>query len=125
MQFGHIFVSTLDELAEVLKKSMIAGQNIPQLTKKQNSEERFVVWLDWKSYLSNYFCPIPNITDYHHFRFDEKSLGVVFVRVLEEDKEQRMRIFPSSISFNGLPSEIVPSEMSLTRVCSYKRTTEM
>ena len=66
-------------------------------------------------YLSNYYRPIPNITDYHHFCFDGKSPGVVFVRVLADDKEQKVRISPNSISFNGLPSEVVPSEMFLAR----------
>ena len=51
-QFRQTFVSTLDELAEVVKTSMIAGQSIAQLT---NSEERFILCLDWKSYLSNIF----------------------------------------------------------------------
>ena len=114
-QFRQTFVSTLDELTKVVKKSMIAGQNIPQLTKEQNSQRRYVVWLDWKSYLSMHFHTIPRITDYHHFRFDEKSPGVVFVRVLAKDEEREIRIPPDIIPFCGLLSENSPKGMDITR----------
>ena len=73
------------------------------------------MWLDWKSYLSTHFRPIPSITEYHHFRFDEKSPGVVFVRVLAKDDDQEIRISPANISFSGFPSEIAPKGMDITQ----------
>ena len=63
--YRHTSVSTLDEIVNVVRKSMIAVQNIPQLTKPH----------DWKSFLSKYFQHIPAITGYHHFCFDQNFPG--------------------------------------------------
>ena len=112
-RFRHTFVSTLDELVQVVKNSMVTGKNIPQLTKSENS--RLVFWLDWKSYLTKYLHAIPKITDYHHFRFDESSPGVVFVRALANDQETEVRISPASTTFSGLPAEITPKGLDITR----------
>ena len=112
-KFRHSFVSTLDELVDVVKKSMIAGQNIPQLTK--NNDERFVVWNDWKSFLSRYFHSIKGITRYHHFRFSASSPGIVFVRILHDSEEEIIKISPESIAFDGFPSTIYPKGMDIDR----------
>lgn len=61
-QFRQTFVSTLDELAEVVTKSMIAGQIIAQLTKKQNSDERFVRGLIGNLTLAITFTQYQNTT---------------------------------------------------------------
>ena len=64
-----LFVSTLDEMQELVRKSMISGQNIPQVTKHMDGRKP-VNWYDWKSYFCNLYKTIPNITTHHHFRFD-------------------------------------------------------
>ena len=90
-------IAFINKYAEIVKKSMIAGQNIPQLTK--NNDERFVVWSDWKSFLSRYFHSIKGITRYHHFRFSASSPGTVFVRILHDSEEEIIKISPESIAF--------------------------
>ena len=92
---------------------MVNGKNIPQLTKQNNS--RLVFRLDWKSYFSKYLHTIPKITDYHHFRFEESSPGVVFVRALASDQETQVRISPACTTFSGLPAEMVPKGLDITR----------
>ena len=71
--YRHTSVSTLDEIVNVVRKSMIAVQNIPQLTK--TAQRRLVNWYDRKSFLSKYFQHIPAITGYHHFCFDQNFPG--------------------------------------------------
>ena len=101
---------TLEELADVVKKSMTAGQNIPQLT-----IGRLVVWSDWKSFLSKHFRSIPGITEYHHFRFSHSSPGTVFVRDLYDSDEHEVKISPQVIAFDNSPVEFQPKGMDLTR----------
>ena len=108
-------MSTLEELADVVKKSMIAGQNIPQLT--IDSSGRLVVWSDWKSFLSKHFRSIPGITEYHHFRFSHSSPGTVFVRDLYDSDEHEVKISPQVIAFDNFPVEFQPKGMDLTRQC--------
>ena len=93
-------MSTLDELADVVKKSMLAGQNIPQLT--VDSSGRLVVWYDWKSFLSN------GITEYHHFRFSHSSPSTVFVRNLFDSDEHEVRISLGVVAFRDFPNEFQP-----------------
>ena len=114
-RFQQTFVSTLDELVLVVKISMVSGKNIAQLTKSSNGS-RLVFWLDWKAYLAKYkLLTIPKITNYHRFRFHEDSPGIVFVRGLANDHELPVRILPASTTFTGLPTEIQPKGLDITR----------
>ncbi len=112
-RYRHTFVSTLDELVDVVKKSMVCGQNIPQLTK--NSQRRLVKWYDWKSYLSTYFRTIPAITTYHHFRFDQRFPELVFARSLADSPEEAIKIAHAKNACDDLPTEISPKGMDLSR----------
>ena len=86
----------------VVKNSMGAGKNIAQLTKSSNGS-RLVFW---KAFLAKYnLHAIPKITDYHHFRFDEKSPGVVIVRGFANDQETSVAILPASTMFTSLPTD--------------------
>ena len=88
-EFKVTFVSTL------VRKSMLTGQNIPQLTKTQ-SGNRLVSFYDWKSFKwlwekrlffwTNRSClkNITRVTSYHHFRFNKPSPGTVVVRELAD-----------------------------------------
>jgi hypothetical protein len=114
-KYKHTFVSTLDEIQNLVRKSMLTGQNIPQLTKLLNGS-RQVFWFDWKSFLNAMFKPIPNITTYHHFRFEKKSPGVVFVRELVGSPEKAIVISSQkTLDPKDLPQEVVPKGMNATR----------
>ena len=65
-KYRYTFVSTLGEMQDVVRKSMICGQNIPQVTKDVDGR-KLVNWYDWKSYFSTLYKTIPSITTYHHF----------------------------------------------------------
>ena len=114
-KYRYTFVSTLDEMQEVVRKSMICGQNISQLTKDADGR-KLVNWYDWKSYLCTLYKTIPNITTYHHFRFDKKSKGIAFVRTLVDSPELAVTISSgNAIDIHKLPPEIVPKGLDLKR----------
>lgn len=112
--YKHTFVSTLDEIQDVVKKSMLTGRNIPQLTKAVDGN-RLVMWYDWKSFLDVKFKLIPNITGYHHFRFDKQSPGAVFVRKLMDSPEVKIHLSLVSTIDQGLPNQFVPKGMDVNR----------
>ncbi len=117
-RYKHTFVSTLNDLVDVVKKSMVSGQNIPQLT-KIHSEDSYVQWYDWKTslripeqLLPTYTC---YISTYHLFRFDQMLPGLVFLRVLNGSPEQAVTISPAEISCHDLPVEVITKGMDLIR----------
>ena len=114
-KYKHTFVSTLDEIKELVTNSMLTGKNIPQLTKTE-SGSRLVLWYDWKSYLNEIFKPIPNITIYHHFRFENTFPGVVFVRELVNSPEKAIAISSAkTLDSQTLPQQVIPKEMTIAR----------
>ena len=112
--YKRTFVSTLDDIQNVVKKSMLSGQNIPQVTKTTEGR-RLVTWYDWKSMFSVNFKSIPNITCYHHFRFDHKFPGKVFVQELVNSPELEITILSTIIDPRILPEELVPKGMDINR----------
>ena len=112
--YKRTFVSTLDDIQNVVKKSMLSGQNIPQGTKTTEGR-RLVTWYDWKSMFSVNFKSIPNITCYHHFRFDHKFPGKVFVQELVNSPELEITILSTIIDPRILPEELVPKGMDINR----------
>jgi hypothetical protein len=114
-KYRYTFVSTLGEMQDVVRKSMICGQNIPQVTKGVGGR-KLVNWYDWKSYLSTLYKTIPSITAYHHFRFDKKSPGIVFVRTLVDSPELVVTISSeNAIDIHKLPHEVIPKGLDLKR----------
>ena len=112
--YKRTFVSTLDDIQNVVKKSMLSGQNIPQVTKTTEGR-RLVTWYDWKSMFSVNFKSIPNITCYHHFRFDHKFPGKVFVQELVNSPELEITILSTIIDPRILPEELEPKGMDINR----------
>ena len=94
---------------------MVSGQNIPQVTKRVDGRQ-LVNWYDWKSYFSTLYKTIPNITTYHHFRFDKKSPGIAFVRILADSPEQAVTLTSNiSIDIHKLPDKVIPKGLDLKR----------
>ena len=94
---------------------MISGQNIPQVTKHVDGR-RLVNWYDWKSYFCILYKTIPNITTYHHFRFDNKSLGTAFVRTLADSPELAVMISSeNTVDIHKLPHDVIPKGLDLKR----------
>lgn len=119
-QYRHTFVSTLDEMQEIVRKS-ISGQSIPQVTKHMDGRKP-VNWYDWKSYFCTMYKTIPNITTYHHFRFDKKCPSIVFVRILVDSPEHAVTISSiDAIDIHKLPDEVIPKGLGLKHQWYLKR----
>ena len=52
--------------------SSTSGVNKAQLVGTHN-ETNIVPAYNWSSFLANYFIKLPNIKNYHHFRFSKKA----------------------------------------------------
>lgn len=79
-------VDTLEEIAKTVTDSSRNGHNIPQLI---NDPDFPVQMFDWKSYLSQYFKPLRNITSYQHFYVSSTEPGVVFCKEHVDSPPQR------------------------------------
>ena len=111
-------VSTLYEIEEVVRNSIIGGRNIPQVTVNSRTGERYVTWYDWSEHMKKFFRPFPGISNYHHFRLDVSEPGTVFAKEYNDSEEIQYTIalsdnFPDSMQ--ELPTEITPPGMSVDR----------
>jgi hypothetical protein len=110
-------VSTLIDIEDVVKSSILDGRNIPQMTVDCRTGERYVTWYNWSEYLGKYFQTLPGILKYHHFRLDTSELGTVFTKEYEDSNEIEFNILrcEPDDSVNDLPSTITPPGMSADR----------
>ena len=118
---------------KVVEPSTVAEGNTVQLTKDVNgkrqviwrnwksllSGKRQVIWRNWKSLLSCLYKNISNITTYHHFRFESKCPGKVFLKEFVDNTETTVDLCNPETEFeldpNNLPEEIQPAGMDLKR----------
>ena len=112
-KFRKTAVSSLDDLAKVVDGS--ACVNVSQLVGTQDGQV-IVPSRDWAGFLSPHFRRLDGIKQYHHFRFERKHPGVVFLRktaTAEEEERRLLRVAwtpsvvnkPPTITPPGLPYE--------------------
>ena len=68
-------VSSMEQIAQVVENSTTEGQNKPFIVGKDTPP---LIYYDWHTFFTSFFVSIPQITSYHHFRFDAKHPQVVF-----------------------------------------------
>ena len=78
-RFRRTRINTLEEIADVVKKSTVTGINIPQIVGNEDGT-RIVICRDWNTYLDPYFHTFPKVNSYQHFEFDSSHPGVVTAR---------------------------------------------
>ena len=108
-RYRHSNVCTLDDVCRAVLSSTVTGRNKVQLT-VQNGK-RLVYWYDWAQFFSTFFCNLPNITSYHHFRADSTKPGYIFAKEHCDSSETEfcmLKHHHSIDSMNDLPSEIRP-----------------
>lgn len=110
-------VSSLPDLEKTVSNSSIAGKNLPQVTVNATTGQRYVTWYDWSRFLGSYFNAIPGILRYHHFRFDSKSPGVVFVKEYSSSPEEALTMCSdiSTLDISAMPEIIQPPGMTIQR----------
>ena len=71
------FITSIYELARMIDKSSSIGVNKPQLVRTHDSRV-IVPTYHWASFLGRYFNKLPNVKEYHHFRFASDEPGIVY-----------------------------------------------
>ena len=92
-----------------------------ELSAKCNSVQLYSwEWREWDSFLSTSFRPYPGIRKIQHFRFTNKSPGIVFTRAACDDPESQFNLLKRGVRVNQfrvdrLPQILVPPGISATR----------
>ena len=87
--YSKRFVSSLFEIAETVLSSSDVWTNVYQLAGLPDGTV-FVPVYDWQLFFRDDFKTIPNISDYHHFRFEHTSPGIVFLKEYADSPEIRV-----------------------------------
>ena len=109
------YVSSLYELGSVVETSSPTGVNKAQLVGTHDGKVIVPVY-DWSAFLGQYFRKVPNITKFHHFRFDVSEPGIVYYREFVSSEEQKFNLLkqqtilppsnpPPIVRPNGLDAE--------------------
>lgn len=112
-KFSKSIVDCHEDFLDVIEKSSPNNFNIAVPSKDPRNNTRNVVWAQWDEFLAQYFKPIPNITKYHHFRFNEDgSVKAKFFSNSEEEEIRKATLLHANVS----PLKVVePDGLSLQR----------
>lgn len=103
------FVSSLYEFADMVDASSTNGVNKAQLVGTHDG--RIIVSAyNWSSFLGNYFIKLPNIKNYHHFRFSKDQPGKVYFKEFFTSPEQSRMLLKNPE--NLPPASILPSVLN-------------
>ena len=106
-------VSSMKDIEGMVCNSTVSGKNIRLITLDFGGK-RNVVWYNWSEFLSKHFSMIPGISQYHQFRFDSHSPGVVFVKVHSKAQEAAVTIGRGSCGgSSGMPQVVIPTGMTV------------
>lgn len=110
--FKHLFrlsvVDTIQDIARVVTESSPSGKNLAQTTVTPTGS-RIVYWIEWTSFLQQFFKPIPQITSYHHFLVSKEEPGVVTVKEYADSKELKINIFKKDVAVSSLRGQRPPA----------------
>ena len=81
------FISSLYQFADMVDSSSTSGVNKAQLVGTHNGRN-IVPAYNWSSFLANYFIKLPNIKNYHHFRFSKDEPGKVYFKKFHNSPEE-------------------------------------
>ena len=105
-------VSSMEQIAQVVENSTTEGQNKPFIVGKDTPP---LIYYDWHTFFTSFSVSIPHITSYHHFRFDAKYPGVVFLRTTCNSPEKTFTFLKQSPPTGSLPTVLQPAGMDETR----------
>ncbi|XP_053374055.1 uncharacterized protein LOC123563558 [Mercenaria mercenaria] len=80
-RWRRVNAETLHDIADTVDQSSKKGHNIAQLV---NDGSKPVTFYQWRTFLSQYFKPLKNITKYHHFFISAEAPGIVNVKILSD-----------------------------------------
>ncbi len=114
-RFRKTCVNSLQDIIDVVDGSAVV--NIAQLVGDQSGKV-IVPTYDWASYFSTHCTKIPSIKAQHHFLFDNKKRGVVYVKSSIDSVEVEHNLLINKDWVpppNELPLIVPPRRLSLDR----------
>lgn len=69
-------------------------------------------WRAWDNFINSLFKAVPNVTKYHHFRFNSDSPGVVHVRPTLTSAETQVLIFKRGVTAAKVQKATLPEIIS-------------
>ena len=106
-------MSTLSDIALVVKRSTKEDQNLAQCIHGSGSET-LVTFYQWSEHLSKYICTIPNILSYHNFRVTCEQPGVAYLLEFSDSTEAQFNILKTNVDIEEL--SILPSKTHIPRL---------
>lgn len=115
--FRRSKINTLDDIANSISKSSFV--NVPQLVGSLDGT-CYVPTYNWGDFFEEHTIKtaLKGIKSFHHFRFEAKSPGAVFVKSKSSDAKRKLNLLKDttwSPSPNDLPEIIVPPGLSIKR----------
>ena len=110
------YISSIYEFANMVESSS-TGVNKAQLVGTHDGTVIVPVY-EWSSFLEQFFKRVPNIKNYHHFRFSKDEPGIVYFKESSSSQEQSMMllknrgILPPAAR---LPAKLNPAGLSQER----------
>ena len=110
-KYKKTFVSSLGDIVDVVNSS--AEVNTAQLVGSQEGDV-VVPTYDWATFLGKHFRKVPNIKQYHHFKFSRCSPGKVTLKELSDSPPStfQMALDDWQPSSSELPPQVKPSGLS-------------
>lgn len=111
------YVSSLYEFAELVDMSIDAGGNKSQLVGTHDGKVIVPVY-DWVSFLEPFFCKLPSIKKYHHFRLSKDNPGIVYCKEFASSNEKSVKLLRNACDVpatDALPVRIAPQGLTKER----------
>ena len=112
--FRNTKVDCLDDIAESVKDSSVAGVNVPQLCELEDGTV-IVPTYNWVEFLSQYFTKVKDIKQYHHFHFNQDSHGVEVKKLHDTETSFQPLLVVDMIDPNAMPNIIEPRGLDYKR----------
>ncbi|KAH3782393.1 hypothetical protein DPMN_160308 [Dreissena polymorpha] len=93
----------MEDIANTVIASSRSGHN---LTQRINDPSKPVVFLNWKTFLENYFKYLKNITKYYHFRCTSDEPGVLICSEFSDSQEIRFNLLKARSEKGCLPKRL-------------------
>ena len=86
-QYRNSQIYTYEKLSKVIEESASNGINNCHTLNKGE-----IIYRDWTSWLSEYFKPVPHITDYQHFRLNSEEQGIITIRQTIDSEDKKITL---------------------------------
>ena len=108
-QYRNSQVYTYEKLAKIIEESASNGINNCHTLNKGA-----IIYRDWTSWLSEYFKPIPHITNYQHFRLNSEEQGIITLRKTIDAEDENITLIKEKKSLIAFKKKILYPDKTLS-----------